>query len=218
MWLRATRLVAAISMPALVGLCIVADEFVEVVLGSKWAEAAPVIQVLAWVGIVQSLQTLSGEVLLAVNRSGTLLRYTVLWFVGTVVALTIGLQWGILGVAACYLALSVLIEPLLTYFAARAVGISVIRFAGALSGVAQATALMAAALLLLRAALVTVGASDVAILVLLIVAGTAVYAVASMWRAPEVTDELRAVFQRRQRRSPARVTASASLGTSSDDS
>jgi O-antigen/teichoic acid export membrane protein len=217
-WLRATRLVAAISMPALVGLCIVADQFVEVVLGPKWSDAAPVIQVLAGVGIVQSLQTLSAEVLLAVNRSGTLLRYTMLWFVGVVAALAIGLQWGILGVATCYLVLALLIEPLLTYVAARAVGISFMRFLGALFGVAQATVLMAVALLLLRAALAAAGAPDLAALVLLVVVGTVVYVAACVWRAPEVTEEVRAVLRRRQRRTPVRVAARASFGASSDDS
>ena len=35
-WIRATRLVGAISIPALVGLVIVAPEFVDLVLGQRW--------------------------------------------------------------------------------------------------------------------------------------------------------------------------------------
>ncbi len=34
-WIRATRLVGAISVPALVGLVIVAPDFVDVVLGQR---------------------------------------------------------------------------------------------------------------------------------------------------------------------------------------
>ena len=52
-------------MPALVGIVVVAPDFVAVVLGDKWAAAAPMIQVLAWVGIVQSLQSLNIDVLQA---------------------------------------------------------------------------------------------------------------------------------------------------------
>ena len=78
-WIRATRIVGAISMPALVGLAIVAPDFVQVVLGPKWSEAAAVIQILAVVGILQSLHTLNGEVLLALGKAGTLLRFTLLW-------------------------------------------------------------------------------------------------------------------------------------------
>ena len=76
-WIRATRLVALISIPALVGLAIVAPDFVEVVLGPKWSEATPVIQILASVGLIQSLQTLSGEVLLALGRANWLFRFTI---------------------------------------------------------------------------------------------------------------------------------------------
>ncbi len=101
-WIRATRLVGAISIPALVGLVIVAPDFVQVVLGPRWSEVTPVIQILAWVGLIQSLQTLNGEVLLALDRSGWLLRFTMLWFVGSVGAFVLGVQWGVLGVATCY--------------------------------------------------------------------------------------------------------------------
>ncbi len=58
------------------------------------------IRILAVVGIIQSLQTLNAEVLLALGRAGTLVRFTLLWFVGSVGAVVIGTQWGIVGVAA----------------------------------------------------------------------------------------------------------------------
>ena len=69
-WIRATRMVGLVSIPSLIGLAIVAPDFVQVVLGPRWAEAIPVIQILALVGVIQSLQTLSGEVLLALDRVG----------------------------------------------------------------------------------------------------------------------------------------------------
>ena len=130
-WIRATRLVGVISIPSLVGLVIVAPDFVQVVLGSRWSRATPVIQILAWVGLIQSLQTLSGEVLLALNRAGTLFRFTMLWFVGNVVAFVVGLHWGILGVATAYAIATVLIEPVRAYATTRALGIPLWRFLGA---------------------------------------------------------------------------------------
>jgi O-antigen/teichoic acid export membrane protein len=45
-WLRGTRIVAAVLIPALAGLAVVAADFVPVVLGSRWANAAVVIQIL----------------------------------------------------------------------------------------------------------------------------------------------------------------------------
>jgi O-antigen/teichoic acid export membrane protein len=211
-WIRATRIVGLISIPALAGLAVVAPDFVDVVLGSKWHNAIPVIQILALVGIIQSLQTLNGEVLQALNRTGTLLRFTMLSFAGSVAAFALGVQWGIIGVAACYLASNILIEPLRTYLTTRALGIPVRRFLVSLSGVAQATALMAVAVLAARAALVAAGVPAAGRLVLLILLGGVVYAAGCMWRAPEITGEFRAFRAQRRGVAPPRIeTAEAPL-------
>jgi O-antigen/teichoic acid export membrane protein len=200
-WIRASRLVGAISIPSLVGLVIVAPDFVDVVLGPRWSSATPVIQILAWVGLIQSLQTLSGEVLLALNRAGTLLRFTMLWFVGNVVAFTVGLQWGILGVATAYALATVLIEPVRTYATTRALGIPQWRFIGAFSSVAQATTLMAIAVLGARVLFVEAGLPSAVRLVLLAVVGVGVYAAACLWRAPDVIFEIKSAIGRRRRNS-----------------
>jgi O-antigen/teichoic acid export membrane protein len=196
-WIRATRLVALVSIPSLVGLAITAPEFVEVVLGSRWSEATPVIQILVIVGLIQSVQTLSVEVLLALGRANWLFRFTILWFVGTVAAFAVGLQWGIVGVAACLAAVTVVVEPLRTYLASRALGISPWRFVRALAGVAQAAALMGVALLGARTMLLEAGVPPLARLLLLVGLGVCVYVVGCLWRAPEVTSELRAAAGRK---------------------
>jgi O-antigen/teichoic acid export membrane protein len=195
-WIRATRLVGSISIPSLVGLAIVAPDFVHVVLGERWKAATPVIQILAWVGLIQSLQTLSGEVLLALNRAGWLLRFTILWCAGSIGAFALGLHWGILGVAACYAVATALIEPLRTYITARALGISPWRFVGAFAGIAQATAVMAVALLAARPALEAAGVASALRLVLLVGLGGVVYVGACLWRAPELRMEIQGVFRR----------------------
>jgi O-antigen/teichoic acid export membrane protein len=197
-WIRATRLVAVISIPSLVGLVIVAPDFVQVVLGPRWSEATPVIQILAGVGIVQSLQTLTGEVLLALNRSGTLLRFTMLWFVANMGAFALGLEWGILGVATSYAVATALVEPVRTYLTTRALGIPVSRFVGSLAGVAQATAVMAATVLVGRIALVGLGVPPAGRLVLLVTVGAVVYVGACLWRAPEVKREIGGALRRRR--------------------
>lgn len=198
-WIRASRLVGALAFPALAGLAIVAPDFVNVVLGSRWSRATPVIQILAWVGLIQALQTLSGEVLLALGRAGTLLRFTALWFVATVGACALGLHWGIVGVAACTAVATTLVEPLRTYLTTQALGIPFLRFPKAFSGVAQATVVMAAVLVPTRMALVSADVPPAARLALLVVLGAATYAGACKLRAPEVTNEVSGVFRRRRR-------------------
>jgi PST family polysaccharide transporter len=204
-WIRATRLVAAISVPALVGLVVVAPDFVQVVLGPKWTGATEVIQILAWVGLIQSLQTLAGEVLLALGKASWLLRFTAVWFVGSIVAFVVGLQWGLLGVATSYLIATLVIEPLRTYLTTRALGISFWRFVGALGGVAQASALMAACVFVAREGLVAADVPAAARLALLVVLGAVVYGLCFLWRAPDIANEVRGSLGRRRSKPSPRV-------------
>ena len=190
-WIAATRLVAMLAMPSLVGLVIVAPLFVDVVLGPQWHQAIVVIQILAWVGLLQAVQTLNGEVLLALNQAGTLFRFTAFWFVATVAAFAVGIHWGIVGVAVSYAIVTTLLEPLRSYLTTRALGIPLWRFVRSLGGVAQGTAVMVAALLPTRAALETLGLPEAVQLVILVALGICAYIGGCLWRAPELKLEIR---------------------------
>ena len=204
-WIRASRLVGAFAIPALVGLVIVAPDFVQVVLGPNWARATPVIQILAWVGLIQALQTLSGEVLLALGQAGTLLRFTALWFVVTVGAFVLGIQWGIVGVAACYAIATTLSSRCATYLTTRALGISFLAIPEAFSGVAQATAVMAAVLVAVRAGLVSAGRPARCAPRAPRAARRRIYVGRLPLARPEVTREIRGVLRRRRRHRKAAV-------------
>jgi O-antigen/teichoic acid export membrane protein len=199
-WLRASRLVGAVTIPALFGLIVVSHDFVLVVLGERWEEMIPVLQILAWVGLLQSLQTLNSNILQALDRTGTLLRYSILFFVMHLTAFVVGLHWGIVGVAAGFAISTTLLEPVYTWLTARALGISPWRFAGAFAGVLQAAAAMVVVGLAGRLLLIEAGVPAGARLLLLIALGALVYAPVCAWRAPEVPAEVRGL---RRRRAPA---------------
>ena len=118
-WVRVNRLVGSLTIPASLGLILVAPEFVTAVLGDRWNEAIPIIRLLGWVSLLQSLGTLNSAVLLARDRSGTLLRYAVVAFVASVIAFVVGLEWGIVGVAVGYALVSTFIEPYYAWLTAR---------------------------------------------------------------------------------------------------
>ena len=200
MWIRASRFVGFISFPSLVGLAIVAPDFVQFVLGPKWSGATPVIQILASAGLVLSLQTLSGEALLALGRARTLFRFTVFAVVVSLsaLALALGLQWGIVGVATTALVATLLSQSILAYITTRALSVPVWTFVSAFSGVAQATAVMAATVFTAREAFIGLGIPVGARLVLLIAIGAAVYAAVCLWRVPEVMQEIRNASERRR--------------------
>jgi O-antigen/teichoic acid export membrane protein len=196
LWIRTTRLIAAVAMPALVALIILAPDFVEVVLGTRWEAATPVIQILAWVGLLQALQALNAEILLALDRSGTLLRFTVVWLVATTGATAIGLHWGILGVAACYAVATAFVELLRAYLTVDALGIPLRRVLVSLRGVAEASVFMAIVLFGLRAGLVAQGVPPALRLVVLVGVGALVYLCSCAWRAPEVRAEVEGLLAR----------------------
>ena len=75
--------------------------------------AAPVIQVLAWVGILQSLQGLNTGILEALGHARAIFRWTIVFFACHLVAFVVGLHWGMLGVAAGYAISTTIVEPVL---------------------------------------------------------------------------------------------------------
>jgi len=195
-WLRVNRLIGAITVPAMLGLIAVAPEFVQVVLGGKWADAVPVIQVLAIVGLLQSLQSLNSSILQARGRPGILLWYSGVALVLSAIGFVGGLHWGVVGVAAGYAVASVFIESYYTWLTARALELPVSRFVRSLSGVAQASLGMFAFVLAVRTALPE-SLGDGARLAILILAGVASYVPLVLWRVPEVLDEVGTLRGRR---------------------
>jgi O-antigen/teichoic acid export membrane protein len=203
-WLRVNRLVGAISIPSLLGLMVVAPDFVHVVLGGRWAAATPVLQILAWVGLLQSLQRLNSSILQARDRTGQLLRYSVVVLAASLVAFAVGLHWGIVGVALGYAISSTLVEPYYTWITGRAVGVSLGTFVRSLAGITQASLIMVAAVLGVRMVLTGAGLAAGPRLVICILVGCVVYVPLCIWREPAVVDEIRQLV-RRPRGRPAAV-------------
>src|SRR5829696_5678284 len=174
-WARATRLVGTIAIPSLVGVVIVAPDFVPVVLGDQWEESIPIVQALAWVGILQALQAVNVDILMARDRTATLFRYSIVFCTVHTLAFVIGLQWGVVGVAIAYAISSTLIEPVLTVLTSRCLGVSPWVFVRSVSGVSAAAAGMAVVMVAGRIALVDAGMPPAARLAILVVAGGATF-------------------------------------------
>ena len=195
-WARVTRLLACVSVPALAGLVVVAPDFVPVVLGGQWKAAVPVVQTLAWVGIVQALQSLNVDILMARDRTRTIFRFSLVLCAAHLLAFSVGLQWGVVGVAVAYAISTTLVEPVQTVLAARALGVSPMVFVRSVATVFQAALGMCAVVWFLRVALIDAGMGPASRLAACVVAGGVVYALLCAWRVPEVAGELRSVLAR----------------------
>ena len=190
LWLRVVRMVATLAVPAMLALVILAADVIDTVFGARWQDAVPVVRILAFVGMLLVLQGLNAVVLQAVGETRRLLHYSMAAFVAGLGAFILGLQWGITGVAACFAVVSTVMQPLYMALTARSVGASARDCVRALSGVVQASALMAAAVLVVHQLLVAADVAPPLRLVVCVLVGGAVYVPASAWRSRAVIEEL----------------------------
>jgi O-antigen/teichoic acid export membrane protein len=202
-WLRLNRVVGALTIPGLLGLMAVAPDFVSVVLGDKWHSATPVIQILAWVGLLQSLQRMNSSILEARNHTGALLRYAIIVLVASAAAFVGGLPFGIVGVATGYAISSTIVEPYYTWITGRAIGVSMLTILKTFSGIAQASGLMLVAVLAARLLLVHGGVPTGARLALLILLGIVVYVPACLRLDPTLRADIGHLRRRRRSTEPA---------------
>ncbi len=100
--------IALITFPLMSVVFATAPELVRVIWGEKWAPMIPLIRILSVCGMLQSIHTTCGGLLLSQGKSELQLRLG-LWsaFLNTA-AICIGLRWGIYGVAVCYLIIQIL--------------------------------------------------------------------------------------------------------------
>jgi PST family polysaccharide transporter len=95
----AVRYVSLITFPLLVGLAILAPEFVLAVLGVRWLEAAPLVRVLSVAGLVYSVGTTTGSVLFARGRADLACWIAIAGAAAMTGCVLIGARYGALGVA-----------------------------------------------------------------------------------------------------------------------
>jgi len=197
-WLRASRMLALIAVPAMLGLIVIAHDFVQVVFGQKWMGAVVVLQLLAPISLFQTLTGFNASVLQSIDRTRLLLRLTAVTTVLSMAAFAGGLPWGIKGVAVAYLIATVVLQSGYLWLTARAISMPLRQWLGSVSGVLQAGLLMLLVVAAAREALLSAAVPAAGRLAVLILLGVLSYAAGIRWRAPEAISELKAVRQRRR--------------------
>lgn len=143
-FLTSVRLIMMIGLPIFVGFAVTADPLVNVLLGSKWAEATKFVQILGLAMPFMTLMTLFGPACNAINRPDVTTRNFVIGALILPTSYVVGLQWGVLGVAIAWLVgypLLLIIAGILTL---RVLNVAPQRLVQALFPTLSATAAMAA--------------------------------------------------------------------------
>jgi PST family polysaccharide transporter len=94
----ATRTTSLVSFPAFAGLAALAPELVPALFGSQWEASIPIIRILAFHGIINSVQY-NGAVVIAMGRPAWALAFSVAAALVTVTGILIAAPWGGIAVA-----------------------------------------------------------------------------------------------------------------------
>jgi O-antigen/teichoic acid export membrane protein len=68
------KLIAIVAFPSFCGLSLISSELIPAVLGDQWSNATPILQILCIFGMIQAVQTIASNFLIAINRRPALLR------------------------------------------------------------------------------------------------------------------------------------------------
>jgi lipopolysaccharide exporter len=123
-FLKVISVVALLALPAATGIAATAELLVKVALGENWADAAPVIQILAFYGAITALETNTYYVHMALGnvRAFTfLMAMSLIILVPLVIFLT--LEAGAVGAATAYLLVAILFFPLYYRAVMRRLGV-----------------------------------------------------------------------------------------------
>lgn len=108
LYFKSVAVIVLLTAPLMTGVFVLRQPFIDTFLGARWHDAASVLTWLAPVGFIQSIVSTTGTVSMVLGRTDLLLRVGVFNAALQVTAFFIGVRWGIIGVAVCYLIANVI--------------------------------------------------------------------------------------------------------------
>ncbi|MHC5054644.1 MAG: lipopolysaccharide biosynthesis protein [Planctomycetota bacterium] len=122
--LRAMRVLAFLSFPLAAGMAVMAEDAVLVAFGPRWAEVVPIFRVLCIAGMFQGWMNTLGWLYVSRGKTREMFRWALVGVPILVAGAVPAIWFGGMGAACGYAAtVLVLIVPLGTWYALRAVGL-----------------------------------------------------------------------------------------------
>ncbi len=106
-----TQLISLLVFPIFLGMLVLVPEIVSALLGGKWSQSGPVLQILLPIGIIHCLLSPIVSILVGSGKPGKRLRLQALDSVVNLIGFTIAVQWGITWVAASYVIVGYVLSP-----------------------------------------------------------------------------------------------------------
>ena len=142
-YLSVMSIVALIAVPAVAGFAVTAPFMVLLILGPKWVEAVQLIQILAFFGITQVLQSNAYSAFIALGKPEVFVKINMIHVAFLLSALTsFTWVWGLHGAAWAYVGTAIVMLPVNFVFITRYLEVSAADFFGHLWRPLAAAALM----------------------------------------------------------------------------
>jgi PST family polysaccharide transporter len=188
LWLESIGYLAAVLLPVVLGLMVVSPDLIPAAFGSRWTVSVGVVQILCVYVLIRGLQSWGSVYMDAVGRPEVTFWTQMASLCLTPVAVVVGAQWGIEGIAACYVVVQLIaVEIPMFVIVLAQMRLAARTVASRLGGIAVASGVMVAACVLGRWALETAGVGDAGRALGTIAIGMAVYVPMLWWLAPHVS-------------------------------
>lgn len=127
-YLKISGVIALVSFPLMTYLYIMGEEVILILLGKQWLESVPIFKILCFLGMIQSIGTLIGNIFISQGKTSLLFRIGLVSRAMMITGIIVGLYMGgVKGVALGYLLSSSTAFILETYFVGRILKTSVFR-------------------------------------------------------------------------------------------
>ena len=111
-YIKATRYIAVITFPLMIGLFVVAPQFIIVIFGFQWERSIFLLQILAIVSLMQSIGSTVGWIYQSQGRTDILFKWGLFSVTIITIAFVIGLRGNVEGVTIAYaIAMLILAYP-----------------------------------------------------------------------------------------------------------
>jgi O-antigen/teichoic acid export membrane protein len=191
---KSTAFASLIAFPVFLATAVLAPEVVELFFGPKWADSIPIMQILAFFGLIQVLTYLNGTTIKALGKPGWLVVIVGITAGLKVGAFLVAVQYGLIAVAVAATLVGWIVAPLYYWGVKRLVDVSLSEYWRSLQVPVVGAILSAVAMLGARYLL-----EDARPLVVLPVAGAlgaVVYYVTVRLLAPPLAAEVRDLVSR----------------------
>ena len=180
---------ASFSLPLFAGVAVVAPQLVPCLLGSKWASAVPILQILAFYGALRAVLGFVHPLMMAKGRAGLYLMLFVIWACVTLAGCLLAVRRSPQAIAFSLVVTMALFGAFQLIVLTKALGIRLAPLMRTFLFPGLSTLFMAAVVALVQAS-VARSLAPAAALAVCITTGALVYVLVALWARPDLVGEV----------------------------